>query len=433
MKYQSFPGMDDILPPTIQAWQQLEKRARIFLESEGFREIRTPILEPTELFNRAIGETSDIVGKEMYTFEDRGARSMTMRPEMTASVARSIIQNSLLRNGATQQVYYLAPMFRAERPQAGRKRQFHQIGVELVNHADKSIADEQAITSLYFFLQSLGVPHLKIKLNDLSMINGDQAEVVRGRMRDYFASHHAALDEDSVHRLDKNVLRIFDSKNPAMQSLIEAFPWDQAVPLSDEFKKLEENLTKRGVKVEIHRRLVRGLDYYTGVVFEAAAGGLGAQDALAGGGRYDKLYAELGGGNVPCTGWSIGFERLLMALDSSDVKFSEKTASETLALICLSQKDEVIAYAKSKARALQSAGLKVSVEPLFLKKAIKLGKEIERALKAGNRYVLILGDDEFQKEIWMVKDLKEKTQVEVSCDGLEQSLRSFLAKGETVC
>lgn len=432
LKYQSFPGMDDVLPSTIQAWQQLEKRARIFLESEGFREIRTPILEPTELFCRAIGETSDIVGKEMYTFEDRGARSMTMRPEMTASVARSIIQNSMLRNGVGQLVYYIAPMFRAERPQAGRKRQFHQIGVELVNHAEKTVADEHAITSLYFFLKSLGVPNLKIKLNDLSLINGDQADAVRGRMRDYFSANKAALDEDSVNRLDKNVLRIFDSKNPAMQKLIEAFPWDTAVPLSDEFKKLEEKLKQRGVEVEIQRRLVRGLDYYTGVVFEAASGGLGAQDALAGGGRYDKLYGELGGGDVPCTGWSIGFERLLMALDSVESKFSDKISSKTFGFICLSQQDAAIDYFKAQARCVAWAGVSVSVEPLFLKKSVKAGKEIERALKSGLRYVVLFGDDEFQKKVWTVKDLQEKTQIEVASENLEATLRGLLAKGRTV-
>lgn len=429
MKYQSFPGMEDILPQAIQSWQHLEKCARVFLESEGFREIRTPLLEPTELFCRAIGETSDIVGKEMYTFQDRGGRSMTLRPEMTASVARSIIQNALLRNGVGQLVYYIGPMFRAERPQAGRKRQFHQIGVELVNHAEKTAADEHAITSLYFFLQSLGVPNLKMRLNDLSLINGDQAESVRKSMRDYFSSHRSSLDEDSVNRLDKNVLRIFDSKHPAMQSVIENFPWSEAVPLSDEFKKLQEKLIQRGVEIEIHRRLVRGLDYYTGVVFEASAGGLGAQDALAGGGRYDKLYGELGGGEVPCTGYSIGFERLLMALDSTAAKFSEKVSSETFGFICLSQQDVVIDYVKARVRALAHAGLSVSIEPLFLKKALKPGKEIERALKAGLRYVLLFGDDEFQKKTWMLKDLKAKTQIEVSCRDLDAQLRELL-KGE---
>ncbi len=321
---------------------------------------------------------------------------------------------------------------RTRSEQAGRKRQFHQIGVELVNHAEKSLADEHAITSLYFFLKSLGVPNLKIKLNDLSMINGEEATVVRGRMREYFSANKASLDEDSVNRLDKNVLRIFDSKNPAMQAVIEAFPWDQAVPLSDEFKKLEEKLTQRGVQVEIHRRLVRGLDYYTGVVFEAASGGLGAQDALAGGGRYDKLYSELGGGNVPCTGWSIGFERLLMALDSVEPKFSDKINAKTFRLICLSQQDAAIDYFKAKSRCLAWAGLSVSVEPLFLKKNVKVGKEIERALKAGSRYVVLFGDDEFQKKVWMVKDLQEKTQIEVTTDNLEATLRDLLAKGKTI-
>ncbi len=432
MKYQSFPGMEDILPASIQVWQQLEKRACIFFESEGFREIRTPIVEPTELFCRAIGETSDIVGKEMYSFLDRGERSMTMRPEMTASVARSIIQNNLLRNGASASVYYIAPMFRAERPQAGRKRQFHQIGIELVNHVEKSLADEQAITSLYFFLKSLGVPNLKIKLNDLSLINGPESEIVRGRMRDYFSANRANLDPDSLKRLDHNVLRIFDSKNPDMQSMIEQFPWDQAVPLSDEFKTLLDRLEKRRVQVEIQRRLVRGLDYYTGVVFEAAAGGLGAQDALAGGGRYDRLYGELGGGDVPCTGFSIGVERLLMTLESATPQFSEKVAEETFGFICVSQQDEVVDYLKSTVRKLAATGILVSVDPLFLKRPVKPGKEIERALKAGLRYVILLGDDELNKKVWLVKDLREKSQVEIADRDLERILKEILVKGKTV-
>lgn len=429
MKYQSFPGMEDILPATIQAWQQLEKQARIFLESEGFREIRTPFLEPTDLFCRAIGETSDIVGKEMYTFEDRGGRSMTLRPEMTASVARSVIQHSLIRGDSTLALYYIAPMFRAERPQAGRKRQFHQIGIEMVNHSQKHLADGYAVTSLYGLLKYLGIKQAKIRLNDLSMINGDKGQIVRENMRDYFSSHKSKLDEDSLNRLDKNVLRIFDSKNPDILPLIADFPWDKVAPLSDEFKKVKDSLAEEGVPIEVNRRLVRGLDYYTGIVFEATSTGLGSQDALAGGGRYDRLYEELGGKGVPCTGWSIGVERLIMSLNTENASSRDL---QTIYLIA-NKFDTQTVHEKVKpvARLLITLGFKVIYNQQVAKQTINIKKEMEKAGKSNAAFAVIYGLDN-QIKAWTLKDLNMQNQLEFSAQELIAYLVELLKKGENL-
>lgn len=382
-KYQSFPGMDDILPGTIEKWQWLEQKARIFFESWGCQEIRTPALEPTELFARSIGETSDIVHKEMYSFLDRGERSMTLRPEMTASVARAVIQNGMLKTARDLALYYLGPMFRAERPQAGRKRQFHQAGVEIVNRAGLE-TDLAIIRMLCGFLGYVGVKDFELRVNDLGFMNGQQGDKVRGELKKYFEKHKAELDKDSLYRLEKNVLRIFDSKNEAMQKLLEKTPWDEIAPFSAEFSKLVKTLETEKIPCRVSRRLVRGLDYYTGIVFEIAAGGLGAQDAVAGGGRYDHLYEELGAPPTPCTGFSIGLERLLTVLEKQKPSLDERLKQDFLFLVpvCSSETDKACEDVRAMARKLISLGFSIKTaapsENLndHFKKANKIGAEV---------------------------------------------------------
>ncbi|MDD5226821.1 MAG: histidine--tRNA ligase, partial [Candidatus Omnitrophica bacterium] len=299
-KYQSFPGMEDILPGEIEKWQWIEEKARIFFEAHGFKEIRTPILEPTELFVRSIGQASDIVHKEMFSFKDRGERDMTMRPEMTASVARAVIEKGLLKTSKSLRLYYTGPMFRAERPQAGRKRQFHQIGAEIIN--EDAISDFEIITLLYSFLQYAGLKNIQLNLNDLGE-EEDRAKV-RKSLAEYFSKEKTRLCKDCQWRLEKNVLRVFDCKVHDCQPVINKAPWEDFFPLSDGFKTIGAKLEANGIPYHVNRRLVRGLDYYNGVVFEITAEGLGAQNAVAGGGRYNNLYQELGGSATPCTGFS---------------------------------------------------------------------------------------------------------------------------------
>ena len=221
-KYQGFPGMEDILPGEIEKWQWIEEKARIFFDAAGFKEIRTPLLEPTELFVRSIGATSDIVHKEMFSFKDRGERDMTLRPEMTASVARAVIEKGLLKQAKSLRLYYMGPMFRAERPQAGRKRQFHQIGAEIIN--EDVVSDFEIIALLYKFLQYAGLKNIRLNLNDLGE-EADRAQV-RKSLTEHFSGEKARLCKDCQWRLEKNVLRVFDCKVPGCQPVIESAPWE---------------------------------------------------------------------------------------------------------------------------------------------------------------------------------------------------------------
>jgi len=425
--YTSFPGMEDILPGEIEKWQWLEEKTRSFFASRAFREIRTPILEPTELFTRSIGETTDIVHKEMYTLKDRGDRSMTMRPEMTASVARAVVQHGLLKTNKDLFLYYTGPMFRAERPQAGRKRQFHQIGAELINvtrEGDPYWADWVIIKALAEFLDYLKVKNVKFRLNDLTLINGDQGESIRKKLRDYFEGHKAKLDPDSVFRLDKNVLRIFDSKIPETRSVIKDVPWDEIAPFSDGFKDLVKQLSSNlgcSLTCEIDRTLVRGLDYYTGVVFEAASSSLGAQDALAGGGRYDRLYGELGANETPCTGFSIGMERLLMVLEKNEPSIIQQISAKKIYFVPLMTQPVEFDEVRDTALRLQELGFNTLLPAETVN--LSLGEHLKRASKQGASFAVIRGDDEVKKGGWTLKNLNTREQFSA---GSENELLSML-------
>jgi len=398
--------MDDILPGHVHRWQWLEDQTKVFFRSLGYQKIRTPILEPTELFSRSIGETTDIVHKEMYTLEDRGGRSMTMRPEMTASVARAMIQSGLLRGNQSWLLYYLGPMFRAERPQAGRKRQFHQIGAEIVNGVGQDY-DVKIIEALYRFLEFLGLKQPKLRINDLTLINGKESETIRARLKDYFASHRDQLDKDSLYRLDKNVLRIFDSKEQQCQAIINAAPWDEIAPFSENFLSLVERLKKSAMQVEVSRRLVRGLDYYDGIVFEVCHEGLGAQDAVAGGGRYDHLYRELGAADIPCTGFSIGMERLLLALEAGGVPVEDRAREKSVYLVSLDS--AAAANTQRLAFSLSRYGFQVEIgEP-----ALHLSDQLKKANKKKARFVLIQGAEESAADEWTLKFMDQKEQIRV--------------------
>lgn len=416
-KIESLRGMEDILPGEVEKWQWLESKAHQFFGAWNFDEIRTPIVEYTDLFSRSIGETTDIVHKEMYTFEDRGGRSLTMRPEMTASVARAVIQNNLLRNGASPNLYYIGPMFRAERPQAGRKRQFHQIGAEIVNEGGVD-ADLHIIRSAYYFLKSLNLQDVKIKLNDLTIISSSAGSTIREKLRSYFESHKDKLDKDSLYRLDKNVLRIFDSKAPEMQAVIDEAPWEDIAPLSDDFKMLMTRLEADGIPCELNRRLVRGLDYYTGCVFEITSSGLGAQDALAGGGRYDGLYEELGGPKSPCTGFSIGMERLMLALTNNEPSLEQQVSCGLVYLAPFSDDLEVASQAESLAREAARKLKSIGLDAVNGGLQKSLSNHLKRAGKRNARCVLMIGADEVASGQWQLRWMEEQTQETVKAGDL---------------
>ena len=408
IKYQALKGMEDLLPGEIEKWQWLEEKARIFFESRGFKEIRTPLLEYTELFTRSVGEASDIVHKEMFSFEDRGGRNVSLRPEMTASVARAVIEHGLLKTNKSLRLYYLGPMFRAERPQAGRKRQFHQIGIEMINETDLGgfNADAEVIFRLCSFLSYVGLKGFRLRLNDLGDF-GEQKQVA-SKLKQYFSKQKSKLCSDCHYRLDKNVLRIFDCKNESCQPVIDQAPWDEIAPLSKEFKNLTSCLKASSISFEINRRLVRGLDYYNGTVFEVAAAGLGAQDALAGGGRYDGLYESLGGSSVPATGFSIGMERLLAALEAMGKDAFQEIQTRRVYFASLVANSPERKLVEEQTLRLREAGFLIETLP----NEASLSAHLKRANHLGIQSVIICGENELKESKFSLKDLEKRTQQE---------------------
>jgi len=406
-KYQALKGMEDLLPGEIEKWQWLEQKARTFFESRGFKEIRTPVLEYTELFSRSVGEASDIVHKEMFSFEDRGGREISLRPEMTASVARAVIEHGLLKTNKSLRLYYLGPMFRAERPQAGRKRQFHQIGIEIINEGGGFNRDLDAIFLLCSFLEHAGLKNFSLRLNDLGDFS--QQERMAAKLKQYFSEEKTKLCPDCRYRLDRNVLRIFDCKNEGCQPVIKKVSWDEIAPFNKSFEDLLRTLKNSPYSPEINRRLVRGLDYYNGTVFEIRAAGLGAQDALAGGGRYDRLYSDLGGGPTPCTGFSIGMERLVTALENTKPSLAERIQLRRVYLAPLEAGEKVEKLISEGALLLRERDIRIEITP----GETSLSKHLKKANQLGVRFVLILGSSELARERWTLKDMEKKTQVEI--------------------
>lgn len=404
-KFQGFPGMEDILPGEVEKWQWVEEKARAFFEANGFKEIRTPILEPTELFVRSIGQASDIVHKEMFSFKDRGDRDMTMRPEMTASVARAVLEKGLLTQAKSLRLYYTGPMFRAERPQAGRKRQFHQIGAEVVNEGGP--ADFDILALAHGFFEYAGLKKFTLHLNDLG--NDETRAKVKEALAEYFGKEKGKLCKDCQWRLEKNVLRIFDCKTAECQPVIEKAPWEKFAPLGESFQKLAKKLEGHGIRYQVNRRLVRGLDYYNGIVFEITADGLGAQNAVAGGGRYDSLYEELGGAVTPCTGFSIGMERLIAAIEAQDPKAFDGIKAKRVYLAPLEDSPEVLRVIRELALRLREKGFRIESSP----GVFSLSQHLKKADKVAARYALIAGPDETKKGKLVVKDLEKREQTEV--------------------
>jgi histidyl-tRNA synthetase len=317
MKFQAPRGTRDILPPESDRWAEIEERTRRILGAYGYREVRTPMFEATDLFVRSVGESTDIVRKELYTFTDRGDRSLTLRPEGTAPLVRAYLEHAALRQETPARLSYIGPMFRYERPQAGRYRQFGQIGAELLGSKEPA-ADVEMIDLFVAIMRAIGLPTVTVLVNSL----GDAAcrPTYREGLRAYFESHRDALCDDDRERLKTNPLRILDCKNPKCEPVLANAPTVLDSLCGDcraHFDAVAEGLRGLPFRVEVAPRLVRGLDYYTRTVFEVHAEGLGAQNAVGGGGRYDMLVKELGGAETPAIGFSIGMDRLVLATAAS--------------------------------------------------------------------------------------------------------------------
>ena len=397
---QPVKGMNDLLPAEAPLWQHLEGTVRGLLHAYGYDEMRVPVVEHTDLFKRAIGEHTDVVEKEMYSFEDKGGERLTLRPEATAGMVRAAISNGMLR-GARHKLWCIGPMFRHEKPQKGRFRQFHQVDVEAIGFAGPDI-DAELIAITAAFWRRLGIGRVELQVNSLGTAEARRA--YRAVLADWFRARHDALDEDSRRRLEGNPLRILDSKNPAMQELIAAAP---SLPehLDAEsrahFEELQSMLRALGVPFRINPRLVRGLDYYSRTVFEWTTDALGAQDAVCSGGRYDGLIAQLGGEPTPAIGFAMGVERVVELLSQA----GSAPAARGADIYIVAQGDAPARAALPLADALRGAMPGRRVE-------VNLGggnfkAQFRRADRSGAPLAVVLGEDELARGVAQLKPLRE--------------------------
>ncbi len=395
-KFQSVKGFYDILPEFTPLWQKLEDTARHVLSQYGYRNIRMPIVEPTDLFIRSVGEHTDIVEKEMYSWDDalNGDR-LTLRPEGTAGCVRAVVEHSLTYNGP-QRLWYTGPMFRHENVQKGRQRQFHQIGVEAFGFDGPDVDAEQIIL-LARLWRALGIADVELQLNSIG--DAEERAEFRKSLIAYFEQHADLLDEDAKRRLHSNPLRILDSKNPRMQDMIEGAP-KLIDCLGDEtrahFAGLCKQLDAAGIEYKLNSRLVRGLDYYNRTVFEWVTTKLGSQGTIAGGGRYDSLVQRLGGESTPACGFGIGLERVFLLMQEYGVEAEFKPDAYLVNVGELAEAQAVVI-----AEQLRDAGLSVIVHA----GGGSFKSQMKKADRSGAKYALILGDDEVQEQLIAVKPM----------------------------
>jgi len=424
VKPKAIRGMNDVLPEASGTWRFVETIVREVIESYGYQEIRVPILEQTELFRRSIGEVTDIVEKEMYTFLDRNEESVTMRPEATAGMVRAGISHGLFHN-QRQKLWTAGPMFRYEKPQRGRYRQFHQIDVEAMGYAGPDVDAELIIMSARMW-QELGLSRLVLELNSLGSL--ETRRKYRESLVNYFSAVKSKLDEDSIRRLEQNPLRILDSKNPDMQELIADAPI-MLDYLDDEsaqhFAELKVLLDAAGISYSVNPRLVRGLDYYNRTVFEWATDALGSQGAICAGGRYDGLVEKLGGRSTPAIGWAMGVERLVGLFEECGGKVPD--AGPDVYIVAVGQAALVRGFEISENLREAITGIRIE---------LNLGggsfkSQLKRADKSGAEFALVLGDDEVAENRAGLKPLRtDQDQASVALEHLAVELAGRLRRNE---
>ena len=396
---QAVRGMNDVLPDQAPLWEFFEDAVRGWLAQYGYRNIRMPILEKTELFVRSIGEVTDIVEKEMYTFVDQlNGESLTLRPEGTASCVRAMIEHNLLYNGA-QRVFYIGPMFRHERPQKGRYRQFHQVGVEALGFPGPDVDVEHMVMGASLW-KRLGLDGLQLEINTLG--NAASRSRYRARLIAYLEKHSKVLDDDARRRLQSNPLRVLDSKNPAIRDVIAAAP-RLADDLDEDsrrhFEELQGLLNNAGIGFAINDRLVRGLDYYNDVVYEWTASRLGAQGTVCAGGRYDGLIEQIGGKPAPACGFAMGIERLLALLGEAQVSVPARAADAYL----VHDGESATRFAWNVAESLRGHGLSIVLHC----GGGSFKSQMRRADASGARFAVIIGDEEAGRNIVSLKPMRE--------------------------
>lgn len=415
MAIQRPKGTQDLLPGVVEHWQDLEEQIRKICKEYGYQEIRTPMFEATELFQRGVGETTDIVNKEMYTFLDKGDRSITLRPEGTAAVCRAYVENKLYGGPQPVKLYYIGPMFRYERPQSGRFRQFHQFGVEVLG-ADKPMVDAEVITLVWDLYNRLGLKGLEVHVNSVGCPTC--RPVHKHKLQEFLAPHKEELCKDCQSRFEKNPLRILDCKNPACQEITQGAPTTLDTLCEEcagHFNELQNLLGAAEVVYKINPRLVRGLDYYRKTAFEVLAEDIGAQSAICGGGRYDGLVQEVGGPQTPGIGFAMGIERVL-AVQKQSQGALEEANKEYLMLVALGEKAQNEGFALVSR--LRKKGLPASID--------LLGRSLKAQLKAADRvqaqYAAILGEEELNKGIIILRDLRLGEQEELKLQDFEEQV-----------
>lgn len=420
MNYKIPPGVFDIIPHDEREpwrnsylWNYVENEIRKIAKEYGFQEIRTPMFEKTELFQSSAGETSDIVSKEMYTFDDKGGRSLSLRPEGTAPAIRAFLENNLVNQGTVHKLFYIGPMFRYERSQAGRYRQHHQFGVEAIGNSAPE-QDVEIIDLLSTIYKRLGLKQLKVYINSLG--DNESRHLFRDKLQNYFRQYFNRLSEDSKKRLEVNPLRILDSKAPEDQEIIAGAPsiLESLSPASQaHFQKVQELLKLIGISFEINPRLVRGLDYYNNTVFEFVAGELGSQNSISGGGRYDGLIKRLGGPDLPAIGFGCGLERVIQTMLKQCVSLPQPN-HPTLFLIPLGEEAKEQCFALM--HELRQENVRVQMD--FTGK--KLNKVMQYANHIRAQYVAVVGEKELESKEVELKEMATGDTFKVSIKSLDR-------------
>ena len=414
-------GTQDILPEDSYKWIALENKIRAVMQKYNFSELRTPVFEQTELFARGIGQLTDIVAKEMYTFEDRGKKQITLKPEMTAPIMRAYLENKLYAQSQLNKIYYIAPLFRQENPQAGRLRQFHQFGAETLG-SSAAEADVEIIDLALSIYEAIGLKDLKLIINSV----GDAEDRIRYKkiLQDFIRPNLKKYCHDCQRRFDENPMRILDCKNEPCSTINKNAPKIAEHLLPDSkahYEKLKKQLTALGIAFTENPYLVRGLDYYTRTVFEITSDSLGAQNAICGGGRYDLLAEELGGQPTPAVGFASGIERLLMVAEKQNINLSDPRRLNVF-IVAMGEEaqNESLAWLKK----IRNTGLRAELD--LLSRSIKA--QMREANRQNAQFVLLFGDDELKKKAFSVKLMDKGEQIDVPFDKLLDFLTNETSK-----
>lgn len=415
-------GTKDILPSDIRKWYHLESVVKKIFHNFNYNEIRTPVFEETALFARGIGEDTDIVSKEMYTFKDRSETSITLKPEMTAGVVRAFIEHSLGEKQPLTKVFYISPMFRQERPQAGRLRQFHQFGAEALG-SSSPLLDAEMIEMAYEILKSLGLKDLTVKINSLGIPSA--REKYKNELRKYLSDKKHKLTEESKIRFEKNILRIFDSKAEQDQEIMKDAPLlldyldDES---KNDFEVVKTYLMNLSIPFEVEPKLVRGLDYYTKTTFEIISGKVGAQSSLCGGGRYDLLVEELGGKPTPGVGFAAGMERILLACENENVL---NLPDPSIDIYIVRIDSDLLLKVSELASYLRKKDLTVDYD--YLNRSVKA--QMREANKMNSKFVLFVGGDEYKNQELVLKNLSTSEQKTVRLNELDSLIDQVKSYG----